>query len=63
MSPVTVEPYETLMFTLISGYLNIWNPSPEVVKLTYLPLLKSAIEVPPIPASAYWNVSFVNFLI
>ena len=52
MLPVIVEPKETSTLTLISGKLNIWNPSPEDLKLTYLPLLKSTIEVPPMPASA-----------
>ena len=37
-SPVTVEPYETLMLTLIFGYSNICSPCPTDSKFTYLPL-------------------------
>ena len=63
MSPVIVEPYETSILTFIWGKLNIWNPSPLDSKLTYFPLLKSTVEVAPIPASANWNVSSVNLWI
>ena len=60
--PVTVEPYDTSTLTLISGYLNIWYPEPVEVKFTNLPLSKSDVLVPPIPASASLKVSSLILL-
>ena len=36
--PVTVDPYDTSIFTLISGYLNTWSLDPVDCKSTNFPL-------------------------
>ena len=60
--PVTVDPYDTSTFTLISGYVNVWYPVPVEPKLTNFSLSKLLEIVAPIPASASLNELSSTFI-